>query len=82
MYQGIDNRIEPDAESSTYSDDAGKLLPCDWREAIDQAAESEFLKDALGERMASVFIALKRVEHRFFSAEVTDEEFAYYGDVI
>ena len=82
MYQGIENRIEPDAESSTYSNEAETTLPCDWREAIDQAAGSEFLKDALGERMASVFVALKRVEHNFFSTEVTDEEFAYYGDVI
>ncbi|WSH68420.1 hypothetical protein U8Q05_30820 (plasmid) [Rhizobium ruizarguesonis] len=82
MYEGIENRIEPDAESSTYSNDTENTLPCDWRAAIDQAAGSDFLKDALGARMASVFVALKRAELRFFSTEVTDEEFAYYGDVI
>ena len=82
MYHGIENRIEPDAEASTYSDDTTTTLPRDWGAAIEQAAQSEFLKDALGARMASVFIALKQVEHRFFSSEVTDEEFAYYGDVI
>ncbi|WP_193175818.1 glutamine synthetase family protein [Oricola nitratireducens] len=82
IYRGIENRIEPDAESTTYSDDTETTLPCDWREAIDRAAGSDFLKDALGERMSSVFIALKRVEHDFFSSKVTDEEFAYYGDVI
>lgn len=82
MYHGIENRIEPDAEASTYSDDTVTTLPRDWGAAIDQAAQSEFLKDALGARMASVFVALKQVEHRFFSSEVTDEEFAYYSDVI
>lgn len=82
MYDGIENRLEPDAESSAYSDDTATTLPCDWRAAIDTAAASEFLKDALGARMASVFVALKRAELRFFSGEVTDEEFAYYGDVI
>lgn len=82
MYVGIESRIEPEAESSTYSKDTDKMLPCDWRAAIDQAAASEFLKDALGARMASVFVALKRAEHRFFSSQVTDEEFAYYSDVI
>lgn len=82
MYHGIEKRIEPDAEASTYSDDTATTLPRDWGAAIDQAAQSEFLKDALGARMASVFVALKQVEHRFFSSEVTDEEFAYYSDVI
>ncbi|OJF99841.1 glutamine synthetase [Rhizobium sp. 58] len=82
MYQGIENQIEPDAESSTYSSDTEAMLPRDWGAAIEQSAQSEFLKDALGARMASVFVALKRVEHNFFSTEVTDEEFAYYGDVI
>jgi len=82
MYEGVEDRIEPDAESSTYSNDTETTLPLDWRSAIDQAAGSEFLKEALGARMAYVFVALKRAEHHFFSTEVTDEEFAYYGDVI
>jgi glutamine synthetase len=82
IFRGIESRIEPDAESTAYSDETQTTLPRDWREAIDQAAGSDFLKEALGERMAFVFIALKRMEHGFFASEVTDEEFAYYGDVI
>lgn len=62
--------------------EAHKTLPYDWRAVIEQAAESKLPNQTLGERMASVFIALKRVEYCFVYAEVTGEEFSYCGDVI
>jgi len=77
---GIENKLEPDAEASSYGE--SKMLPTDWRSAIDRAADSAFVKEALGERLASVFVALKRAEYSRFAAEVTAEEFAYYGSVI
>ncbi len=80
MRYGIQNQLLPDAESSSYGE--SNVLPPDWRSAIERAAESGFLKDALGERLASVFVALKRAEYGRFAAEVTAEEFAYYGAVI
>ncbi|HEY9346734.1 MAG TPA: hypothetical protein VIQ53_15555, partial [Inquilinus sp.] len=82
MRHGIRNRLQPDAEASSYSSGDHGVLPPDWRSAIERAAGSEFIKDALGERLAAVFVALKRAEHLRFAAEVTAEEFAYYGGVI
>ncbi|ESZ09573.1 glutamine synthetase family protein [Mesorhizobium sp. L48C026A00] len=82
MRHGIENKLEPDGEASSYDTAQTVVLPCDWRSAIDRAAGSDFIKSALGERLASVFVALKRAECDRFAAEVTAEEFAYYGGVI
>jgi glutamine synthetase len=82
MRHGIQGRLEPDAATSSYSSDGGAILPADWRSAIERASQSDFLKDCLGERLKTVFLALKRAEHSFFAAEVTAEEFAYYGGVV
>jgi len=82
MRHGIRNRLQPDAEASSYSSGDHGALPPDWRSAIERAAGSDFVKGALGERLAAVFVALKRAEYLRFAAEVTAEEFAYYGGVI
>lgn len=82
LLHGIENRLEPDAESSSYDASAVGTLPRDWCSAIDRAAGSHFIKAALGERLASVFVALKRAEYDHFAATVTAEEFAYYGGLI
>lgn len=59
-----------------------KTLPYYWRAVIERADESKLLNQTLGERMASVLIALKCVEYCFVYAEMTDKEFSYRGDVI
>ncbi|NTE65528.1 glutamine synthetase [Agrobacterium tumefaciens] len=82
MREGIMDMLEPDAESSAYAAEIKSALPRDWAAAIEQSANSRFIKDALGEKLASVFIALRRAEYNRFLAEVTSEEFAYYGSVI
>jgi glutamine synthetase len=53
-------------------------LPQTWQEAIDRAAGSSFLKDALGEGFLKVFLAIKRQECDRFSAEVTELDRAWY----
>ena len=57
-------------------------LPPDWRSAIETASRSAFLKEALGERLHHVFLALKRAEYRRFAGEVTALERVLYGEVV
>jgi glutamine synthetase len=77
---GIERKLEPEAESFAYKKPDGGSVPRDWRTAIERASMSSFMMEALGERLASVFVALKQAEYDRFAAEVTMEEIAYYGD--
>jgi glutamine synthetase len=40
------------------------------------------MKDALGERLHHVFLALKRAEYRRFASEVTALERTLYGEIV
>jgi len=46
--------------------------------ALEQAARSEFLRDALGPELLKVFLAIKRQECERFNAEVTDLDYDWY----
>jgi glutamine synthetase len=82
MRKGILNKADPGPETTAYAEMAGGDLPPDWRSAIETATRSAFLKEALGERLHHVFLALKRAEYRRFAAEVTALERTLYGEVV
>jgi glutamine synthetase len=82
MRHGITKDLRPGAESLSYGEHQANSLPTSWRMAIENAASSAFLREALGERLVNVFLALKRAEYRRFAGNVTTEEFEYYADVI
>jgi glutamine synthetase len=54
------------------------VLPRTWQEAIDRAAASGFLAEALGGDFLKVFLAIKRQECARFSAEVTEVDRSWY----
>jgi glutamine synthetase len=58
--------------------DPGLSLPRTWQEAIDRAAGSAFLAEALGPGFLKVFLAIKRQECARFSAEVTELDRSWY----
>lgn len=82
MREGIRDQLVPEAEATSYETQSAHVLPRDWAAAIDRAAGSAFFKEALGEQLAFVFMALRQSEYDRFMAEVTSEEFDYYGNVI
>ncbi len=82
MFEGIREKLVPDAESTSYDADSAYAVPKDWAAAIARASGSAFIKDALGEKMAKVFLALRQSEYDRFMAEVTSEEFDYFGNTI
>lgn len=58
--------------------DPRSALPRTWQEAIDRAAGSAFLAEALGPEFLKVFLAIKRQECARFSAEVTELDRSWY----
>lgn len=82
--RGIARAIDPGAPitGNGYAGAASETLPRDWRGAIERAATSPFLADALGTRLRDVFVALKRAEWRRFAAEITALERIAYGETV
>jgi glutamine synthetase len=78
--RGIAQRIDPGAplEGNAYAQPRPRVFPATWHEAIERAAASEFLRDALGDGFLKVFLAVKRQECERFAAEVTPLDYAWY----
>ena len=84
---GLAESIDPGAETKGNGYVAGFVpnapqLPADWRDAIAQATQSEFLKTALGPALHRSFMAIKAAEYRAFSKSISDVELdLYFGTV-
>jgi glutamine synthetase len=66
------------AAGTVGSTGARRDLPATWHEAIERAATSEFLSQALGADFLPIFLAIKRQECERFSAEVTELDRLWY----
>jgi glutamine synthetase len=86
---GIRQRLDPgpavvgNGYRDTGAPDGGAAsppaaLPRSWPEAIERAAGSAFLADALGPDFLRIFLAIKRQECARWAAEVTELDRAWY----
>jgi glutamine synthetase len=77
---GIEQRMDPGPpiEGNGYAQVRERTLPRTWREALDLAARSEFLRDALSPEFLKIFLAIKEQECARFSAEVSELDYAWY----
>jgi glutamine synthetase len=82
MLRGIERGIDPGppVEGNGYAQASAGDLPLQWHAALERAARSEFLADALGPRFLEVFLAVKRRECEKFGALVTDRDYEWYLD--
>jgi glutamine synthetase len=82
MLHGIERGLDPGppVQGNGYSQAVPGELPTQWHDAIERAARSAFLRDALGERFLGVFSAIKRQECEKFGALVTDRDYEWYLD--
>ena len=81
MEEGIARQLDPGppVSGNGYLAPAQpRELPQTWHEAIERAAASSFLAQALGEDFLKVFLAIKRQECERFSAEVTELDRSWY----
>lgn len=84
MRLGLDKRSDPGspADGDGHAGDVGAVLPTSWVEAVASAGSSAFLRDALGDRLLHVLLALKRAELSKFSRYVSPLEYRFYLDTI
>jgi glutamine synthetase len=82
MLHGIERGLDPGppVTGNGYAQAARGDLPCQWFAALDRAAQSAFLRDALGPGFLDVFLAIKRQESEKFAALVTDRDYEWYLD--
>ncbi len=84
MLRGIEREIDPGppVEGNGYAQASPGDLPLQWWAALDRAAHSEFLADALGRGFLDVFLAVKRRESEKFGALVSDRDYEWYLDTV
>ncbi|MFN4154518.1 MAG: glutamine synthetase family protein [Paracoccaceae bacterium] len=78
---GWRNRIDPGPETvgNGYAGGQDALaIPADWRQAIEAAKGSAFLKFALGEDMHRTFTAVKAAEYARVAATVSEVDYYLY----
>ena len=68
----------PPVEGNGYAQTVQCVLPQNWHEALERAAGSSFLEQALGADFLEIFLAIKRQECARFSAEVSELDYAWY----
>jgi glutamine synthetase len=80
MARGIAAQRDPGPPADGDGSAAGDAppLPRNWTEAIEAAQGSLFLKDALGETMHRVLLAIKRSEAARFAAYVSPLDYRLY----
>lgn len=78
---GLRHKIDPGPETvgNGYADapDA-PVIPLDWRQAIEAAKASDFLKEALGADMHRTFTAIKAAEYARVMRTVSEVDFDLY----
>lgn len=84
MLKGIDERIDPGppVTGNGYENAARGALPTHWPAALELAARSAFLEDALGKDFLGVFLAIKAQESEKFGALVTERDYEWYLDTV
>ena len=77
---GLRERLDPGSpvEGNGYAQAPARTLPATWHEALERAAGSTFLAEALGAEFLRVFLAIKRQECARFSAEVSELDLGWY----
>ena len=78
---GIENRLMPPAaiKGDAYTEaDQELVLPNKWDVATEMFAESDVLKQYMGEEFVRVFAAAKRQEQRKISERISDIEYESY----
>ena len=84
MIEGIERGLDPGpaVEGNGYAQASPGVLPMHWPEALEVAARSEFLADALGADLLRIFLAIKRQECARFAALVSNRDYEWYLDSV
>jgi glutamine synthetase len=78
--KGMREEIDPGPETTGngYEAPPAREMPPDWRSAIERAAASPFLGEALGKEAREPFIAIKRAEYLRVARTVSELDYQLY----
>jgi glutamine synthetase len=78
--KGLAERIDPGPEvtGNGYAAATGADIPRDWRQAIEAARGSAFLREALGPDLHRTFTAIKAAEHARVARTVSNVDYDLY----
>jgi glutamine synthetase len=78
--RGLEGRLDPGPQTmgNGYAEAPRHALPRDWREAIEVARDSAFMKEALGEEMHRTFTAVKAAEFSRVARTIPEVDYALY----
>lgn len=81
VHHGITKKVDPGPAivGDGYAQaEGGEKIPTNWFAATDRFAESEVLKDYLGERFVRMYATVKRVEQDRFQSMIPDIDYDWY----
>jgi glutamine synthetase len=81
---GLDRHLDPGPPvvGDGYASGRAKTMPADWRQAIERATASLFLRDALGESLHRSFTVVKASEQLRVASAVGELDYQLYLDLI
>jgi glutamine synthetase len=83
MLEGIERGIDPGPPVTGNGYERVAVdLPTRWHESLARAADSRFLRDALGAEFLRVLLAVKRQEFEKFTALVSNRDYEWYLDTV
>jgi glutamine synthetase len=84
MLRGMDAQSDPGppVTGNGYAQNVAPRWPLHWPQALERAANAEFVAEALGRGFLDVFLAIKRHECEKFGALVTDRDYEWYLDTV
>lgn len=82
VHHGLTYKIDPGpmvvGDGYAQAANSGERIPTNWFAAVDRFAESEVLKDYLGERFVRMFSIVKRVEQERYQSLIPNTDFDWY----
>lgn len=82
VHHGLTNKVDPGpavvGDGYAQAAESGERIPTNWFAAVDRFAQSEMLKDYLGERFVRMYSTVKRVEQERFNSEIPDVDYDWY----
>ncbi|MEQ1617062.1 MAG: glutamine synthetase family protein [Terricaulis sp.] len=82
VHHGISSKVDPGpaivGDGYAQAAESGEKIPVNWFAAVDRFAESELLKDYLGERFVRMYSIVKRTEQERFQSVIADVDYDWY----
>ena len=82
VHHGLSEKLDPgdpiQGDGYAQAQESGERIPTDWVAAIDRFAQSNLLKEYLGDRFVRMYSIVKRTEQERFNSIITEADYEWY----